>query len=286
MSRYLLLCGALMLAIVVVSAWPAQAQTDDCSAAEREMAYGEAAIQDAESQAGYLEAAKQYRAAITKAPDCAAAHFNLGVAYEKAGRLSSAKAAFETYLTLAPKAEDAAKVKKSIFKLEYRIKRAGQTESADGTREARRNSWAKLNGRYCILEFCEHPSWGSPEYDYIVSIMDSRITIRRSRPTTANLRHAESYTGTIDTSGSIRGRLSNTAFVLRGACAGQTFIENESSFTGTIRRGDLMDAKGRIVRDMAIILRSQVPAVTDFDYDRCRAVSREPSQSVLMLRKR
>lgn len=102
---------------------PGSARADVCAAAEREMAFGEAAAEDAKDTAGFKKAAEQFFGATQKAPKCAAAFFNLGIVQEKAGAYSAAKSALEKYLALAPKAPDAAEVRKTIFKLEYRLKK-------------------------------------------------------------------------------------------------------------------------------------------------------------------
>ncbi|MDA0305205.1 MAG: hypothetical protein O3B76_02820 [Proteobacteria bacterium] len=125
---------------------PAQAQTDACQAARRELAYGQAATEDAKDQQGFLRAAQEFEKAVKKAPNCAAAYFNLGLVSEKGDRLSAAKSAYERYLKLDPKAPDAASVEQLIFKLEYRIKRVGQNSRLD------ENFARRLQG-----------SWGHPK---------------------------------------------------------------------------------------------------------------------------
>ncbi|NQV84227.1 MAG: hypothetical protein HQ494_10450, partial [Rhodospirillales bacterium] len=80
---------------------------------------------------GFLRAAQEFEKAVKKAPNCAAAYFNLGLVSEKGDRLSAAKSAYERYLKLDPKAPDASSVEQLIFKLEYRIKRAGQNSRLD-----------------------------------------------------------------------------------------------------------------------------------------------------------
>ena len=76
--------------VMLVAASPAQSQTDDCQVAEREMVNGTIALEDAKDKKGFLESAKQFQAAAAKAPNCAQAHFNLGLVYEKAGEYQKA----------------------------------------------------------------------------------------------------------------------------------------------------------------------------------------------------
>jgi len=129
---------------------PAQAQTDACQATRRELAYGQAATEDAKDQQGFLRAAQEFEKAVKKAPNCAAAYFNLGLVSEKGGRLSAAKSAYERYLKLDPKAPDASSVEQLIFKLEYRIKRAGQTKPPK-PEPPKRRSILEANGRWCLV---------------------------------------------------------------------------------------------------------------------------------------
>lgn len=121
-----------ILAVVFALGFAGTANADSCADVEREMAFGEAAAEDAKDAAGFKLAAEQFKNAVAKAPECAAAFYNLGIVQEKAGELAQAKYAFERYLKLAPKARDAAVVEKKIFKLEYRIVQAqkGQQEAA------------------------------------------------------------------------------------------------------------------------------------------------------------
>lgn len=141
MVRILGLCG--MLAVVL--AWPVQAQSDPCQAAEREMAYGAAAVEDSKDKAGFLRAARQFEGATRSAPRCAAARFNLGVAYEKAGQLQAAKDAYGHYLRLAPNAPDARAVRQRMYKLEYRVGRAKARTNLAGSWEDK-----SLKNRYRI----------------------------------------------------------------------------------------------------------------------------------------
>ena len=167
MSRYLLIYATLVLAVAVGTNWPAQAQTDTCQAAEREMVYGETAFSDAKDKSGFLESARQFQAAVAKAPNCALAHFNLGVVYEKAGEYQKAVGPLQTYLKLAPNADDVAQVKKKIYALEYRIKRAAQTKHAAETQkqDARRllkyivGTWDRK---------CENPYHNAPNWEFAV----------------------------------------------------------------------------------------------------------------------
>jgi len=99
------------------------ANADSCASVEREMAYGSVALEDAKDKSGFLQSAREFEVAANKAPDCAAAHFNLGLVYEKAGEYEKALKALQTYLRLSPNANDAAEVRNKTYQLEYRVKK-------------------------------------------------------------------------------------------------------------------------------------------------------------------
>jgi len=113
-----------------------------CQPVERDLAYGSAALEDAKDSTGFLQSAKEFEAAVKKAPNCAAAHFNLGLVYEKAHKYEEAMGALQTYLRLSPNARDVSEVKTKIYKLEYRIKQNEQNEVT------KRNELAKYSGTW------------------------------------------------------------------------------------------------------------------------------------------
>ncbi|MBI2399639.1 MAG: hypothetical protein HYV23_01010 [Deltaproteobacteria bacterium] len=87
--------------------------------AERRMARGEAAFERAKDQTDYANAVREFQAAATAAPWLAISYFNLGVTEEKADHPKEAMENFRWYLLAAPNANDAADVRKRLFKLEY-----------------------------------------------------------------------------------------------------------------------------------------------------------------------
>ena len=117
-----------ILTVVFTLGFAGSALAGPCDAAKREMTYGRVALQDASDKQGYLESAKQFEAAVGKAPTCAAAHFNLGIVYEKAGDFEKSFNSLKQYLTLAPKASDAEQVQEKIYELEYKILKAVEVE--------------------------------------------------------------------------------------------------------------------------------------------------------------
>ncbi len=152
-----------VILIGIVAMPPFQARADACAAAEREMVYGSTALEDAKDKNGFLESAAQFKAAVAKAPNCAQAHFNLGLMYEKAGEYQKAIGPLQTYLKLAPNADDAAQVKKKIYALEYRIKRAAQTKhAAEVQKQDARRLLKNVVGtwdRKCANPYHNAPNW-------------------------------------------------------------------------------------------------------------------------------
>lgn len=88
--------------------------------ARRHLARGEAAMEMARSPDAYLPAITEFQNAVRLAPHWPAAHYNLGLVYEKTARLPEAIACFKEYLCLSPNASDAAQIRDRIYKLEYR----------------------------------------------------------------------------------------------------------------------------------------------------------------------
>lgn len=141
MKRFVL---GLVASVFLVT--PAKSRADACAAVEREMVRGAVALEDARDQSGYLESAKQFRAAVDKAPKCAQAHYNLGLVFEKAGAYSKAAAALKCYLKLAPEADDAKAVKRKIYALEYRAEQKAKQAVAPAKPTSK---WAILSGQWC-----------------------------------------------------------------------------------------------------------------------------------------
>lgn len=114
---------------------------------ERRLARGRAAMKLAKSQADYRKAVAEFKAALAEAPWRAEAYFNLGVAFEKAGRYASAQRSFEGYLAASPGAADAKKVKEKIYELEY-LRDNAAPEGASAAPEPVRFDPASLQGTW------------------------------------------------------------------------------------------------------------------------------------------
>jgi tetratricopeptide (TPR) repeat protein len=98
----------------------------DTTAAKRYMARGEAAMEMAKSPADFRDAVEEFSQAAKLAPGWANAWFNLGVAQEAAEDYRGAINSFKTYLKRTPSAADREVVEMRIFKLEYKIEKAGK----------------------------------------------------------------------------------------------------------------------------------------------------------------
>lgn len=97
-----------------------QAVSDD---ARRHFDRGMAAVEMANSPDGYAPAIKEFKQAVSLAPNWPDAYYNLGKAQEKAEQYSDAIASLRQFLVVAPNANDAEAAKTLINKLEYKNER-------------------------------------------------------------------------------------------------------------------------------------------------------------------
>ena len=97
----------------------------------KDVGAAEYAIKNAKTEADYADAAREYEKALLAAPWLAQAYYDCGLAYEKAGKLKEAIAAFSFYLMAAPDAKDAQTVQKEIGGLEYGMKKAAKEKAAE-----------------------------------------------------------------------------------------------------------------------------------------------------------
>jgi tetratricopeptide (TPR) repeat protein len=101
--------------------------------ARKHILRGTAAIEAARSIDELSVAVEEFKKATELAPDMAAAWYNLGSVQAKTGELKDAIASYQRYVTLAPQAADAQKVKDEIVKLEFRLELAEKVKSRAGT---------------------------------------------------------------------------------------------------------------------------------------------------------
>lgn len=100
--------------------------------AQRYMARGQAAVEDAKNKRDYVEAAKEFQKAVNAAPWWSDAYYNLGLTQEKAEQYPESIKNLKLYILAAPNAQDLQAVNIKIFKLEYKMEKAAKTVNLDG----------------------------------------------------------------------------------------------------------------------------------------------------------
>lgn len=253
-----------VLTLALVLGFAPAALADSCASVEREMTYGRVALQDAKGRAGYLESARQFEAAVAKAPKCAKARFNLGVVYEKAGAYRKALAAFQAYLRLAPGASDAKTVKTKIYELEYRAKKAKQAARTRKTKRAARAKkpppppkvdWSSFAGDWCHTVRCSHPEFGRRQWDFHVTIRGNRIEARRRGllpPPAKNIEQIDEFQGTIDGKGGIKGQYT-TGLISENPHSRCKVTKGTRPFEGKLTKERVTTDKGRVLTGGTII---------------------------------
>lgn len=134
---YFSLLLAISLVVALTAPASAQSNTED---AHTYMVRGMAAVEMAKSNDELAAAVKEFKKATEIAPTLAPAWYNLGLAQSKIGQLKDAIASYRKYIALAPKANDAQKVKDEIIKLEYRLEQIEQINAFSG-------EWVSADGR-------------------------------------------------------------------------------------------------------------------------------------------
>jgi hypothetical protein len=94
---------------------------------------GMAAIELAKDDVDLAVAVDEFRQAVVLEPGMSSGWFNLAAVQVKLGRFEEAIASYQRYLELAPQAEDAARVRDELVKLEFRMERARTAQSRAGT---------------------------------------------------------------------------------------------------------------------------------------------------------
>lgn len=89
--------------------------------AKRFMARGEAALESANNEQGFLKAVEELQTAVDAAPWLSDTYYNLGIVQNKAGQHSEALKSLNFYMQAAPDSPDLDVVQKIIFKLEYKL---------------------------------------------------------------------------------------------------------------------------------------------------------------------
>ncbi len=113
---------------------------------DRHLEHGLMAFKDAQKPEDFAAVVTEFQAATDAAPWIADGWYNLGKAKEKAGDYLGAQDDLKLYLLLAPKAKDAAAVRKSIYDLEYEAGKAAKKQVGQAVLEKLKGIW------YCC--FC------------------------------------------------------------------------------------------------------------------------------------
>jgi hypothetical protein len=112
---------ALMLICGITLSWGQQTIPEE---ARRHMVRGQEAAETAKSARDYKEAIAEFEQARALAPDWPDVYFNLGMVQGTVGNYDEAIGNLKKYLNLVPNAEDAARVRDNIYKLEYKRDRS------------------------------------------------------------------------------------------------------------------------------------------------------------------
>jgi tetratricopeptide (TPR) repeat protein len=136
--------------------------------AERRMARGAAAVAEAKEKAGYLDAAKEFEAATLAAPWWGDAYYNLGVAYDKAGKPIEALAALKLAVAADPASKDA---KTLMYQVEFRADKARDPLSALA------GAWYQLDDpKQTKADLATY--WSSYSQDWSLVASDGSATLR------------------------------------------------------------------------------------------------------------
>jgi hypothetical protein len=165
-----------VMIFLLLSFWtiPSRGQEGIPEEALRHMTKGEAAVETAKSPEDYKNAIAEFTQACSLAPDWPDPRYNLGVVQEAAGEYEDAIKSFQIYLTLSPEADDAADVKKRIYKLEY----ARDRNNIEGTWKVDKSRLSvKCNPTDCVL------SYGSIVGSSMI-IEDLQLNVRKNQDKT------------------------------------------------------------------------------------------------------
>ena len=105
---------------------------------------GAAAIEMAKGDSELAAAVEEFKKATEIAPNLSAAWYNLGAVQAKIGQFKEAIDSYNRYLTLAPQADDARKIKDEVIKLGYRLEQTGKFKSLSG-------QWITLGGAFARI---------------------------------------------------------------------------------------------------------------------------------------
>ncbi|MFA7556920.1 MAG: tetratricopeptide repeat protein [Hydrogenophaga sp.] len=143
--------------------------------ARRYMLRGTAAIEMAKSDADLALAEDEFRKATEIAPQMAEAWFNLGAVQVRLGRYDEAIESYRQYLALAPDADDAAKVRDELVKLEFRAEQQGRVQSREGIWVVESSASSAGASKYVMLHYSQDFA------PYRLTVENGRLVLRAAR---------------------------------------------------------------------------------------------------------
>lgn len=109
----------ILSSILLVFLSTATFAADISSEADKYMARGEAAVENAQDVSDYEDAVREFGKAIEIAPDRADVYYNLSIAQEGAGRYREAIKSLKRYIDLTDDVTGAQEAERKTYKLEY-----------------------------------------------------------------------------------------------------------------------------------------------------------------------
>jgi tetratricopeptide (TPR) repeat protein len=127
----------------------------------RHLGRGQAVLEIDREPKDYRQAIIEFEKALDLAPWFVIGYYNLGLAQEKAGRLSDAVQSFRWYLIAAPSAANSREVRIRMYGLEFKLERqraALRTKELDGKRKVHIRSIKRSlsSDKWCLKEMYDH----------------------------------------------------------------------------------------------------------------------------------
>ena len=172
----------------------------------------EAAFQYAKIPSDYLDAVKEYKKALQIAPWASCYYFNIGMAFEKAGKIDEAVRSLKLYLIAEPNASDEREVRKKIAGLEYAKEKQTRIALARPKEIAREGRFiAYDNGT--VVDTKTGLMWAAKDNDEDISWGDAKVYCENYRGggyTDWRLPTIDEVRGLYDTSKSYEPKLTAT----------------------------------------------------------------------------
>lgn len=276
-----------LVAILILAFSGTSHANDSCQSVKREMVFGQTALKHANDKQGFLKAASEFKKATQKAPNCAAAYYNMGVVYEKAGEYKLAMEALDHYLELSPGAEDFNEVEMKTYELEYLATNTDDLENSKA-------GWEKYSGTWCDSSFCDDPRWGTADRSYQVAFNGNQFEITQEYFSGQQMglsKNTKTYSGVVNTDGTFSGSMTDAQLYPNQPNCKNKPLQDSYQVTGEFTQNQIFDTQGNSINGGAIIIRAREWNAHNLDYDNCLKVrSREYgggwSDTTLILRRR